>query len=111
MFRKIGLATTLVVALLAAGCSGGITTLTADQIKEIQTLTTTACGFLPTLVTIAALAGASGTVAVPISSIAEAICKAVSTQSHKLGEDTTTRTTVTVDGKQVEVVISGYFVK
>lgn len=111
--RKTLLTLATVGALALSGCNSSSLTLTEEQLATIQALTQTACGFLPTAVTIANIASGSNPVVVPASEIAGAICAAVATQSvnRTAGVEKTAQVVVKINGKEVTVDVTGHFVR
>jgi hypothetical protein len=98
--RKSMLGAALALFVALGGCA---TTSNTDIVSEVQTITTTACSFVPTADTIIALVGSSPALTTA-AAIADAICAAVTPKaaSRKRGA-----TPPIVNG----VVIHGSFVR
>jgi hypothetical protein len=93
----------VVVLALSAALGACATTPNDDIVAEVQTITTTACSFVPTADTIIALVG-SGPTLTTAAAIADAICAAV---TPKLASSKRRATPPTVNG----IVIHGSFVR
>ena len=96
-------------SLALAGCNStpvSPTTPTTPSVKDIQSVVTTACGFLPAVSTVANIISASPTV-LTATQIAGIICKAVSTKGVHKGVYAPKATVV---GDKV-ILINGEFVK
>lgn len=112
MLKQLLLASTVVGSLALAGCgtTTGTTTLSEDQVSQIASLTKTACGFLPTAVSIAnILAGGSGLVTSG-SQIADLICKAATNQSLSKTGIKTLNIPANINNQSVTIQVTGTFV-
>lgn len=107
--KKI-IAVIFAATLALAGCNStpvSPTSPTTPTVKDIQSVVTTACGFLPAVSTVANIISASPTV-LTATQIANIICKAVSTKGvHRNGVYAPKATVV---GNKV-ILINGEFVK
>lgn len=125
MVKRFILISSLAGAVALAGCSSfptpsEIATDVSGFEQQVQADTNLACGFIPTIATIAALIPAVGVVAADAATIAESVCTAiakappVTTQSARLrslrGNVAVNVATVQVPGGKV-VPIAGTFTK
>lgn len=111
--RKTMLTLVTVGTLALAGCNSTSFTLTAEQLATIQAFTETACGFVPTAITIADIVTGSNPAIIPASTIATQICAAVTKQSatRAVGVEKKAQITVQIGGKNTTVEVTGHFVR
>ena len=107
MKKIIALVTAGFLVLSVAGCTSTGTTspIVVTTISDVQSIVSSACGFLPAATTIASIITANPAVATG-SQIAQIICDAVTKKAAYRGAPAPT---VTVNGQVIEV--KGHFVK
>lgn len=96
--KKTALKFAVAAALLATSALGGCSGSTAFQTEvsnieaQVQADANTLCGFIPTIATIAGFIPAAGAIVADAATIAEGVCKAV-TSAPVVAPTTTTTTT------------------
>jgi len=75
--RKILLVAPLVAAFMLSGCATTGGTSNTDIIKQIREAAVAACGFLPTINTVAQILASGNPIVATASGVAGAICAAV----------------------------------
>ena len=98
MFRKFLLATPVAAALVLGGCA---TTATSAAIIQIQNYAVLACGFLPTVTTVANIIANGNPILQTATDIANAICAAVTPKAARRGAVLPTVNGVVVHGRFV----------
>lgn len=95
-------AVSLAAILALAGCGGETGTLT-DNVKAVQSATTKACSYLPTVASVSAMLTAINPAVAGVAAIAGAICSAVKPKALGFKSDACPK----VNG----VCVEGEFVK